>query len=485
LLHRNAMTRPKPAATSQHPLELSTAQMRALVGQAMERITAHVTSLPDQPMHHTAGANKLVAGLEEPLPEKGVPFERLLKTLFGRVIPHSLNTASPGYLAYIPGGGLFHAAVADLIANATNRYVGVWLAGPGLVQLETNVIRWCCAMAGLPKDAGGVLTSGGSLANLTALTAARHARLPPRFQDGVLYVSDQVHHSVVKAARVVGILPDHVREIPTDAAFKMRVDLLRDAIAQDRGAGRLPFCVVGNGGTTNTGAVDDLPALGALCAREKLWFHVDAAYGGFFALTRRGKTALAGLEHADSITLDPHKGLFLPYGTGCLLVRDVAQLKAAHQVTAAYMPPSQQDAGHWDFADLSVELSRDWRGLRVWLPIKMHGAKVFRAALDEKLDLARELAQRLATLPDVEVVEPTLSLLAFRLVPPGLAAEDVDSLNRKLLGAINARQHVLLTGTVAQGKFWLRVCVLSFRTHENRMDVLWDDLQHALKDVAL
>ena len=473
--------KPRPLPPSPYPLELSPEAMRWMVDLAMERIVDHVVSLPEQPMHATTGGKKLARSLRAPLPERGQPFEKLLRLLFGRVIPASFNTASPGYLAYIPGGGLFHAAVADLIADATNRYVGVWVAAPGLVQLEENVIQWFCAMLGLPPGAGGILTTGGSLANLVAVVTARRERLPPDFLRGVVYASEEAHHSVRKAALLAGLLPERVRAIPTDARFRLRVDALSEAIAADRAQGLSPFLIVASAGTTSTGAVDDLGGLADLAAREGLHLHVDAAYGGFFALTERGRATLAGIERADSVTLDPHKGLFLPYGTGCLVVRDREALRRAHAVSANYLPPMQSDEGLVDFCELGPELSRDARGLRVWLPFAMHGAGAFRAALDEKLDLARWAAAEIRATPGLEIVaEPELSLLAFRVRRPGASPAEIDALSRRLCAKVNEKQRVFLTGAVVQGRFLIRICVLSFRTHQDRMEAAIEDVRASL-----
>jgi aromatic-L-amino-acid decarboxylase len=457
--------------------------MRDMIERTTERLVSFIETLPEQPMHATTGGKKLARHLRAPkMPERGVPFEKLLRLLFGRVIPTSLNTASPGYLAYIPGGGLFHAAVADLIAAATNRYVGVWIAAPGLVQLEENVIQWFCGMLGLPAaTAGGLLTTGGSLANLIAVITARRERLPPDFLRGVVYASEEAHHSVKKAALLAGLLPERVRAIPTDARFRMELGALREAIARDKAEGLSPFLVVASAGTTSTGAVDDLEELAGIAEREGLWLHVDAAYGGFFALTERGRAAMRGIERADSITLDPHKGLFLPYGTGCLVVRDRETLRRAHAVSASYLPAMQSEEGLVDFCELGPELSRDVRGLRVWVPLMMHGAGVFREALDEKIDLARWAAEELKKLPGIEVVaEPVLSLLAFRAKVPGASAEEEDAYNRRLCAKVNEKQRVLLTGAVVKGRFLIRMCVLSFRTHEERMAAAIEDVRASL-----
>lgn len=450
-----------------------------MVSQAMDRIERHLEALPRQPMHATAGGKKLARALAAPMPERGRSFDRILRLLFGRIIPASLNTASPGYLAYIPGGGLFHAAVADLIADATNRYVGVWLAAPALAQIEENVIQWFAGMLGLPPGAGGLLTTGGSLANLGAVVAARRDRLPPDFLRGVIYTSEEAHHSVRKAALIAGFPMERVVEIPTDDRFRMIPAAVEAAILRDRAAGLTPFLLVASAGTTSTGAVDDLPALADIASREGLWLHVDAAYGGFFALTDRGRAALTGIDRADSVTLDPHKGLFLPYGTGCLLVRDREALRRAHAVHASYLPPMQTEPGLIDFCDLGPELSRDARGLRVWLPLSMHGAPVFRAALDEKLDLARHAAEALRRMPGIEVVaEPELSLLAFRVRAASPAESDARS--RRLIARVNEKQRVLLTGAVVKGRFVVRMCILSFRTHADRVAMALEDIEGSL-----
>ncbi|TDI43237.1 MAG: aminotransferase class V-fold PLP-dependent enzyme [Acidobacteria bacterium] len=458
-------------------LEISGEQFREWTGQALDYLQAYVTSLPSQPMGsaRAAGAGDATAPVmaPEPVPHQGVPLDRLLEDLFQRAIPGGFNTASPGYLGYIPGGGILHAALADFIAAAVNRYVGVYVAAPELVALEAQVLLWFAQMTGLPATARGILTSGGSMANFTAVVTARSTRLPENFLGGVLYVSDQTHHSVAKAARMAGFPVAAVRQIPSDELWCMRVDDLKAAIDQDRAAGRTPFMVVASAGTTNTGAVDDLPGLARLCAREQLWFHVDAAYGGFFCLTKKGKKALAGMEKADSITMDPHKGLFLPYGTGALLVRDGELLRRAHSTTADYMPATQEttDPLVQDFCEYGPELSRSFRGLRIWLPLKLHGIAPFIANLEEKLALTLYAADALRAMENMEILaEPQLSIVAFRLTRQGFSAAATNDLNRRLLARIQAHDRVFLTATNLRGVFALRICVLSFRTHKDRID---------------
>lgn len=477
-----SMSKPSSALPGGLPLEPSPDELRALLDAVRDRVVAHVASLPEQPAADVAGAADLARSLAEAHPpEEPSGAGELLDFLFDRAVPKSFNTAGPGYLAYIPGGGVVTSAVADLISGVTNRYVGVWQAAPALVQLETNVVRWLCGIVGFPEGSGGYLATGGSMASFTAVVAARREMLPPDFLRGTLYVSDQTHHAIAKAASLAGFPAENVRSIPSDPAFRVRVDLLAERVAADRSAGFTPFFVCGNAGTTNTGAVDDLPALADLCARERLWLHADAAYGGFFLLTERGRRTMAGVERADSVVLDPHKGLFLPYGTGALLVRDAAVLRRAHSAGADYLPHMQEEEGFVDICEVSPELSRAFRGLRVWLPLKLHGLAAFRAALDEKLDLALHASREIAAMPGVEIVaEPQLSIVAFRLVRPGLDTGALNALNHALLERVNARQRVHLSGTVLGGRFVLRVCVLSFRTHRERLDEGLDDLRSAI-----
>ncbi len=472
---------PSSLDNPEYPLELSAPTMRAMVEQAMARIVPHIESLPEQPASDTTGGEALALSLREPIPRQGQAFETLFDEVF-RVTRTSFTASGPGYLAYIPGGGVFHTAVADLIADAINRYVGVWAAAPGLAQLEANVVRWFCDMVGYPESAGGFLTSGGSFANLSAVVTARRRHLPEDFLRGTIYTSDQVHHSVHKAALLAGFPTANVRSVPTDDDFRIRLDALADHIAGDRQEGYQPFLIVGSAGTTNTGAVDDLTGLADLAERENMWFHADAAYGGFFMLTDRGRQGLAGLERADSLSLDPHKGLFVPYGTGSLLVKDRNTLVQAHSVSADYMPTLQDNTDLVDFCEISPELSRPFRGLGVWLPIKMHGIEVFAQALDEKLDLSQWITNQLEQLEGLEILgRPQLTVTAFRVMRPGWSLDESNRATRSLLDAVNRRRRVYLTGTMLDDRFVIRICILSFRTHLDRMVMCYEDIVAGLE----
>lgn len=465
------------------PLEPDPRAMREMIDAVASRVIEHVDSLPDQPSHGTDDAVEVARRLREDLPREGRDLDELLDQLFTEAVPRSYNTASPGYLAYIPGGGVYASAVAAYLADAVNRYVGVFAAAPALAQLEANVVRWFCQIVGYPEQARGFLTSGGSLANLSGVITARSEKLPDDFLSGTIYVSDQAHHSVLKAAKLAGFPERQVRVLESDDRFRMRPGSLVQAVREDRRAGLQPFLVVASAGTTNTGAVDPLGELADVATRENLWLHVDASYGGLFRMTERGRETLAGIERADSLVLDPHKSLFLPYGSGCLLARDGEALRRTHTVRADYMPPMQEDTDLVDFCEISPELSRGFRGLRAWLPLKLYGIEPFRRALDEKLDLCGWITERLREIDDVEIVaEPQVTVVAWRLRPAGVDGADLDVLNRELMAAINDRRHVYLTGTRLRQGFVIRVCVLSHRTHRERMETALDDIRGAIAE---
>ncbi|MGE0814804.1 MAG: aspartate aminotransferase family protein [Vicinamibacterales bacterium] len=466
-------------------LEFTPAQMRAMADAVVTRCIAHIASLPDQPIRGDVQAEALCHALREPAPAEGTLLQPLLDLVLDECVPRSFNTAASGYLAFIPGGGSFPAALADFIANTTNRFTGVWMAAPALVQLEANALDWLREWMGFPESARGLFTVGGSTATFNAILCARERHLGAEIRPGVVYTSDQAHHSVLKSAKMAGVMPDRVRALPCDARYRLPVDALRAAITADRVAGLRPFAVVSSAGTTNTGAVDPLDAIADVCAAEGLWHHVDGAYGAFFYLVDELGPALAGLSRADSITLDPHKGLFLPYGTGALLVRDGAALRAAHEATADYLPPMPHPGRFYDPSQHGPDLSRGFPGLRVWLTVKLYGATAFREALGEKRRLAVDAARRVAALPGIVMdAAPELSLFAFHVTWPGATRAEEDAATRALMERITARGRVMITGAVARGRYVGRVCVLSFRTHEAEIDWLLDDMRAALAEVV-
>ncbi|HEX9296727.1 MAG TPA: aminotransferase class V-fold PLP-dependent enzyme [Polyangiaceae bacterium] len=418
--------------------------------------------------------------------------------LLDRAASASLNAPGPGYVAYIPGGGIYAAALADFVADCLNRYTGLSAPAPALFRLEQDVLAWLCAEFGYGPDGRALLTPGGSLANVSAVVAARHEHFGDagNFERATVYTSTQAHHSVAKAVRLAGIPAVNVRLIPVDGEYRMSSSALSDAIQEDRRRGLCPFLVIAAAGTTNTGAVDPLAAIADICAKESLWFHIDGAYGAAFVLCESGRGLLSGIDRADSITFDPHKGFFLPYGTGCLLVKNGQKLRAAHHLAAEYLQDLAAAAGQlsWSPAELGPELSRDFRGLRLWLPLMLHGAGAFRDALEEKLALAHRFMAGLERLIDkglpLEIVaRPQLSLVAFRLAArTGEPLEERNRRNAAFLAAINGRQRVHMSSTLLPetggSAFTLRVCVLSFRTHARHIDRCLEDVEAAALSVT-
>ena len=459
---------------SKLPLEPTAVQWRELVETLKDFLESEIDGLPSMPTNLPDTTDPLVQ-----LPHPDADPEDLQVWL--RALFHSgFNTAHPAFMAYIPGGGLVTAALAEWVIKTMNRYGTAYFAAPLLASLELRVIATFAKWVGFPSDCGGVLTTGGSLANFTAVVTARRAKLPENFLDGVMYCSDQTHHSVMKAANLAGFSSRNIRLIET-LDMRLNVDALRMQIARDRADGLTPFMVVASAGTTNTGVVDPLQAVAEVCHEEDLWCHVDAAYGGFFMLTERGRTHMGGIAQADSITLDPHKGMFLPYGTGCILVKERDALIEAHEMRGDYMPQADRERVHLDPFSLSVELSREHRGLKVWLPLMLHGEDAFRNALNEKLDLAQHVYEALEQMPELDVLAPpTLSVVAFRV---NASPDEEEALNRKFLETLNAGQRVYVSPTLLQGRLTQRIAILSHRTHAPQIETLLAEIKRVLAEL--
>lgn len=463
-------------------LDLSATEMQAMGDDVLARAVAHLAALDEAPAcGDYTDIEALCRSMREGVPEQGASLDTLLDPLFDEWIPRSFTTPGPGYFAYIPGGGVYPAALASFIADAVNRFTGVWQAAPALVQLEANTLEWLRDWMQFPEQARGLFTTGGSMAMFNAIACAREKLLGDDIRAGTLYVSSQSHHCIVKAAKLAGIAHDRVRTIAVDADFRLRVDELERAIAADRAAGLKPFMVFSTAGTTNTGAVDPINAVADIAGREKMWHHVDGAYGGFFHMVPELRPLLGGLPRADSLTLDPHKGLFMPYGTGALLVRDGEALRALHSSTAGYLPDNQDE--FYDPAQYGPDLSRGFPGLRIWLSLKFFGAARFRAALAEKRELAVWAAEQIAQIPGfVMDAMPQLSLFAFHLESAELnTLEAQNTATRELMDRVTGRGQAMLTGAMVGERFLGRVCVLSFRTRRAAMETC---VQHLAEESA-
>ncbi len=456
-------------------LDPSAIQRGKMTTQTLEYAESFLSRLAEMNTFEADSGRK--KALEEPFDEQAGEFADLLKTLDTAVIQEGINAASGGQMGYIPGGGLYPSALGDFLADVTNRYSGVSFAAPGAVKMEQQLVKWMTELVGFPEGSGGDLTSGGSIANLTAIVTARET-MDIRARDvenSCVYMTADTHHCVDKSLRAAGLADCKKHYVPMDDHFRMSVPALEQLILEDKAAGLRPWLITASAGTTDTGAVDPVDAIAELAKQHGLWLHVDAAYGGFFLLCEEGRQVLRGLDKAHSIVLDPHKGMFLPYGSGAVLVRDVKWLAQAQAYQADYMQDVTVTEGDYSPADLSLELTRPFRGLRFWLPLKLFGLAPFRAALAEKIWLARYFHEQLDKTPGWEMGPyPELSVVTFRYVPE---QGDADTFNERLVKAVRADGKVFISSTQINGRFVLRLAVLHFRTHLDRVEYVLELLK--------
>jgi glutamate/tyrosine decarboxylase-like PLP-dependent enzyme len=417
---------------------------------------------------------------EQTAPARGEAYEELLGQLFARVVPHMVRNHHPGSFGFVPGCGTWPGALGDLIASALNVEASTWMIASGPIEMELEVLGWFKDWIGYPATAAGILTSGGSAANMTALACARERIAGAMSDELVVYVPDQTHASVARAARILGFRPHQVRVLPTDERFRVRLDALAGAVERDERAGRRPLVVSANAGSTSTGSIDRLAELAALCRERGLWLHVDGAYGAFATLTERGAEVLAGIELADSVTLDPHKWLFQPFECGCLLVRDGSALRDAFAIAPDYLQDTdgRREVNLYDYG---LQLSRAWRALKIWLSIRCFGLDAFRAAIDRGLDLAQHAERRIESSTAFELLSPaSLGIVCFRRRFAGVSDElELTSLNAALNEAINASGTAFLTSTRLRGRYALRLCILNHTTTEEAVDAALDFLERA------
>lgn len=447
-------------------LELPPEDLRRLGYRIVDLLVERAGTLPDRPVTGWGSREQLEALFREPPPDGPRDPEEVLARLERDLLPWFMPISHPRFFAFVPGPGNLVGALADALAAGLNPFLGTWFAGSGPAEIELVTLDWLRDLCGLPAEAGGLFVSGGSVANLTALHAARHSKLqgedPGR---AVIYLSDQTHSSVERALTVLGFRPDQIRKLPADGDFRLPLDLLDREIAADRAAGRIPFCVVANAGTTNTGAVDPLPRLADLCRRESLWLHADGAYGAAAVLCERGKTALEGLERVDSLSLDPHKWLFQPIEIGCVLVRDRRLLHDAFTIHPEYLQDVHRDREAVNFCDYGIQLTRGFRALKLWMSIQVFGMDAFRQAVDRGFDLAETAAAILRESPCWEVTTPAqMGVVSFRYVVPGRTEEELDDLQIRIVEGLRAEGFALATSTRLRGRTALRLCTINPRT---------------------
>jgi aromatic-L-amino-acid decarboxylase len=489
------------------PLDPSADEVRRWGHAAIETMANYLDSIRDRPVYPKTTARQTQEQLDRALPREGIDFDRLLETFNDIIVPTSRHNGHPRMFGYVQAPGTAIAALADLLASTLNANLTAWRSAPAAVEVERLTIDWIKQILGLDAQASGLFVSGGSMANLAALAAARRARGPADLtskgaqclrQAMRVYVSEQTHHSVAKAAALLGLGRDNVRTIGVDERFKIRIDDLVAKITEDLEAGHLPFCVVANAGTVETGAVDPLAQVSEVARRFNLWMHVDASYGGFAVLADSAKHLFAALPEADSVALDPHKWLYLPVDCGCVLYRDGEAARATFAHDAEYTRVLEQEPDEaFAFWDYGPELSRRFRALKVWMMLKGVGLRALGAAIEKDLACARHLEDLVRASDDFEMLAPVeLSIFCFRYVPPhlqralagaeeeerGRIDEQLDALNERLLVALQKDGSSYLSNARLHGRFSLRGCVMNYRTTLRDMEILLDDLRRLARN---
>ncbi|MQA24391.1 MAG: aminotransferase class V-fold PLP-dependent enzyme [Micromonosporaceae bacterium] len=477
-------------------------RIREMGAAAVEWAAAYQEGIRDLPVAPRTSAAELKAQLAEPLPAEGRDFEALMERFRDVVVPGSRHSGHPRFFGYVSAPGVAVASVADFLASALNANLPAWRSAPAPTELEHVAVDWIRQALGCDEGAGGLFTSGGSMANFTALAAARHrhcgdevaahgaAAHPKPLR---IYTSAEAHHSIHKAAALLGIGRANVREIPVDERFRMRVDALSRAIEEDRAAGLDPFCVVASAGTVVTGAVDPLASIAAVAQEHDLWLHVDACYGGFARLAPSARPLFDGLSEADSIALDPHKWLYLPADVGCLIYRNPEQVKGAFALGADYTRVLHSEpAEAFAFWDYGPDLSRRFKALKVWMTIAHVGADAMGEAIESNLDRARHAAALIDDSDDFELMAPVeLSIFCFRHVPASMRGRalsddeerELDKLNERIMLTLQQAGSSYLSNASIHGRFALRGCVLNYRTTRHDMEILLDDVRGAAATV--
>ena len=454
--------------------------------QAMQRLAAKVTEVLIERTSDLDTSNAWDGEFREVLeqqfggspPEGARSPDEVLEQVVQHVLPNAARLDHPRFFGFIPSSPTWPGILADFLAAGFNINSCTWLVSSGTSQLELTVVEWIRTWIGYPESAGGLLTSGGSAASVEALVTAREAAQHP--DRPTVYMSDQSHSALKRAALIAGVRRENIRIVPSDAEFRMDSDKLRDQVARDRAAGLHPLAVCANAGSSSTGSIDQLETLRAFCNEEQMWLHVDASYGGFASVTSEGKELLAGIEQADSIGLDAHKWLFQPYEVGALMVKNADNLVRAFAIGNDVLQDTVWGSNHPNFADRGIQLSRTARALKIWMSVQTFGMAKFRAAVQNGLDLARRAADYIESSPVLELVTPvSLGIVCFRVVPERGNYDEakLEELNRNVLTRVFWDELAFFSSTTLKGVFSLRLCIINHTTN-------WDDVQRTLDRVV-
>lgn len=451
-----------------HKLELSKEEMKAYGYQVIDELVEHFVTQNDKNPVAVASRKEMDDLFQESIPETPSAPKEVLDFVTSHVLPNSNIVSHPKSYSFVPGPSNYVSVMADTLATGYNIFSGGWAASPAAAELEIVTMNWLLKLFKFPaKKGGGIFTSGGSMANLTALVTARRQMYGDDFSKAIIYMSDQAHSSNVKAIRVIGFKKEQIRIIPTDSEFKMAINKLKNAISRDRLSGLQPFCIIANAGTTNTGTIDPLEQIAVICKNEKIWFHIDGAYGGAAMLAKKGSKVLKGIEKADSLTIDPHKWLYQPYEMGCLLVKRSKWLHDAFVEKPEYLRDIEGNTSEINFYDHGIQLTRRFRALKFYMSMKTFGLNAFRKAITYNIDITEELESQLRQSKHWEVVSPaTLAIINFRYnsLDLNLSEKQLDILNQEISKRIVDSKKSLLVTTVLNNQVVLRMCLINPRT---------------------
>ena len=450
---------------SRSELEMSPEQMMASALRAAELVIERIQNLPEEPAWRGGSRSELEAVMREEPPEEGRPSHEVIERAAHEILPIAGRVDHPRFFAFVPSSPAWPGVLADFMAAGHNIFQGTWLGASGPSMLEVVVMDWFRSWIGYPETAGGLFTSGGSAASLDGFVAAREAAGAP-MQPSV-YMSDQSHTALIRAATIVGVRPESVRMVPTDEHFRLDMNELHSMIVEDQKSGLTPIAICGNAGATNTGAIDPLDEIADYCESEEIWFHVDAAYGGFAILTDRGAGLLKGLERADSIAMDAHKWLFQPFECGCLMVKDIQKLEKAFSVQPEYLQDTQWGRDHPNFGDRGLQLSRSFRALKVWMSVQTFGMAAFRRSIAQGIDLAERAEAYIRESDVLHIANPaSLGVVCFRVNSRAaeLNNEELEEINKAVQARVIEEGVAMMSSTRLRGLYSLRLCILNHTT---------------------
>ncbi|WCC43345.1 aminotransferase class I/II-fold pyridoxal phosphate-dependent enzyme [Tenacibaculum finnmarkense] len=448
--------------------DLSLEEMKSYGYKIVDLIAEHWDTLENKKPVTSATRQEMDDLFLEQVPEKGMNPTEVLDFVIDNVIPNSTVISHPKAYSFVPGSSNFISTMADSLATGFNIFSGGWVVSPAAAELEIVTMNWLLKMYDFPVEkGGGIFTSGGSMANLTALATARRIKCGDDFSKAIIYLSDQAHSSNIKAIRVLGFKKEQIRILPTDIEFRISINKLKNAIAKDRLEGLQPFCFIASAGTTNTGTVDPLDDIADICEAENLWFHIDGAYGGAAILSEKGAKALRGIQRADSLTVDPHKWFYQPYEIGCLLVKDSSWLSGTFSEKPEYLRDIEGNESEINFYDYGIQLTRRFRALKFYMSIKTYGLDTFKKAVTYNIDLADRVEKVLRKSRDWEIVSPaTLAIINFRYNPIGanLSEKEIDVLNTQISKKVMDSKEAFLVTTILNKQVVLRMCLINPKT---------------------